>query len=414
MPQGIKNYYHLLIAIVAVIRFGYPAKKLKVVGITGTDGKTTTATLIYHYLKASKKKVAAITTVGAYVGSEEIDTGLHVTSPDPWVLQKMIRKFVSMGCEYLVLETTSHGLDQYRLFGTDIQMAVFTNITHEHLDYHKTFSNYLKAKSKLFTNTKTAIINKEDKSFKKISKAAPQSAKKIYYDSNSLKGELRKVVIKRFPESYNRLNATAAVLVAREYGIAEKTLIKSTREFKGIVGRMEEIQNNKGIKVIVDFAHTPNALFNILSSLKERVPSGNKLICVVGSAGGRDYKKRPLIGGNSADIADISVFTEDDPRFEDVNEILETMAKGARGTGAIEVKSEDKILKQFKKTYYKIPDRGEAIAFAIQKLAKKGDTVALCSKGHEKSLSYKGVEYPWTDQEAARTSLKGGVKKIKR
>ncbi len=400
-----------------MIRFGYPAKKLKVVGITGTDGKTTTATLIYHYLKASKKKVAAITTVGAYVGNEEIDTGLHVTSPDPWVLQKMIRKFSSLGCEYLILETTSHGLDQQRLFGTNIKMAVFTNITHEHIDYHKTFSNYLKAKTKLFTNTKTAIINKEDKSYKKISKATAQSAKKIYYDRNSLKGEIRKAVIKRFPERYNRLNATAAIFVAREYGVSQKTLIKATREFKGIVGRMEEIQNNKRLKVIVDFAHTPNALFNILSSLKERVPSGNKLICVVGSAGERDSEKRPAMGEYAAKFSDIVVFTADCPRWEGVEKITDQLVEGAKKTEGVEVgRRNKKILNRStkKKYFIRIPERGEAISFAIQKLAKKGDVVAICGKGHEKSMNYEGIEYPWSDQEAVKIALRGGIKEIKR
>lgn len=394
IPQSLKNYYHLGNALIANTKFGFPARKLKVIGVTGTDGKTTTSTLIYHILKNSGKKVALITSVAAYIGDREIDIGFHVTTPDPWDLQKLLKKIMDEGYEYVVLESTSHGFDQYRLFGIPFYIGVLTNITHEHLDYHKTYENYVKAKSKLFKTVKIAILNKEDKSFTRVKKYIHPDTEIIAYTQKSLPHRILTAVKEVFPQDYNILNATAAILAAEKIGVKFNTLPAIIKAFKGVPGRMEHIKNNLGIDIIVDFAHTPNALKSVLTALK-RTTKG-RLISVFGCASERDVKKRPLMGSISVQIADISIFTAEDPRYEDINKIIGEIAKGAVKAGGHEV-SYTKIKKNQKQIFFKIPERGEAIALALHHLAQKGDTVVICGKGHEMSMSYEGVEHPWND-----------------
>ncbi len=176
-----KNFSHFLTSVGQVIRYGYPARKLTVIGVTGTDGKTTTSHLIYEILKKERLPVALISTVGAFVGKEVIDTGYHFTTPDATVLQPLLKRFVKRGVKYLVLEATSHGLDQHRVLGCNFWAGVITNVTHEHLDYHKTFDKYLKAKSKLFRKVKVAVLNKDDSYFAYFKKVVPQKSKLITY-----------------------------------------------------------------------------------------------------------------------------------------------------------------------------------------------------------------------------------------
>ncbi len=367
--------------------FNFPSKRLKIIGVTGTDGKTTTATLIYHILNNSGKKVGLISTVGAKIGNKKIDTGFHVTNPDSFSLQRILREMVNKKIEYVVLEVTSHGLDQNRNFGINFDIGVLTNITHEHLDYHKTFENYVAAKAKLFQKSKICIINK--KYYKYFKKYINDGQKVILYTSKTLKVDLINAIKNRFVEEYNLQNATAAVLVAKELGISGKKIIKAVKSFPGVEGRMQEVKNKLGIKIIVDFAHTPNALENVLLTLKKQKKTKNKLISVFGCAGERDIQKRPMMGEISSRIADISIFTAEDPRHEDVNNIISQMEKGIKNKKAI---------------YYKIPDRFEAIKFAI-KLAKKGDIIVVCGKGHEKSMAFGNTEKPWSDVKAIKRLL---------
>ena len=376
--------------------YGNPSRKMKVVGVTGTDGKTTTVNLIYNILKESGKKVGMVSTINARIGKREIDTGFHVTNPDQILLQSLLSDMVKEACKYAVLEVTSHGLDQERVAGVNFDLGVLTNITHEHLDYHKTYENYLLAKAKLFKLSKTAILNEDDTSYETLLKELKGKVKIIGYNSRSLSGKLLKAVNSRFPEKYNRLNAAAAIKTAQLLGIEQKYIIKAIESFPRLVGRMEEIKNNKNIKIIIDFAHTPNALENVLSTIKEKTP--RRLIVVFGSAGERDVNKRALMGAVAAKLAEISIITAEDPRSEGVNKIIAEIEKGIKSNSRVK--------------YYKIPERGEAIYFAINKIAEKGDTVVICGKGHERSMCYGSVEYPWSDQEAAKLALKGQVKKI--
>lgn len=360
--------------------YGNPSKHLKVIGVTGTDGKTTTSHMIYEILKAAGKKVDLISSITM--------PGLHVTSPEPLELHKLLAEMVKAKTEYVVLETTSHAIDQKRVFGIDYEIAVLTNVTHEHIDYHKSFKAYRDTKLKLFLKAKTSILNENDASYS--------------YFNQKIKGEkitypLNEDINTSLPGSYNLQNAHAAAAVAKKLGISWEVISAALLNMKSPKGRLEKIKNNKGFNIYIDFAHTPNALKEVLTLLKNQATG--KLIVVFGCAGERDVKKRPMMAKIASDLADISVFTAEDPRSEDINEILDEMITGVR----------DKTAK-----FYKVPERGEAIAFAINKLAHKGDTVVITGKAHEKSMAYNGVEYPWSDFKAVEYALKGKVLKIKR
>ena len=385
---------------VAAYFYGNPSNRLKVIGATGTDGKTTTANLIYFMLETAGKKAGLISTLGAKIGNEEVDTGLHVTNPDPISLQKILSEFASKGAEFAVVEVTSHGLDQKRVAGVKFDMGVLTNITHEHLDYHKTFEAYLTAKSKLFSGVRVSVLNKNDSSYRKIKPLIPKGIKISEYPI-TLNTRLVEAIKERFPENYNQLNAQAAIAAVREYGVKEKDLLRTIKTFPGLPGRMEEIKGAKEFRIFVDFAHTPNALKSTLFELRKKVGGRGKIISVFGSAGERDRVKRPIMGEISGRLADVSVFTAEDPRSEEVEGIIDQIVEGV-----MKVKGEPK--------YFRIPERGEAIWFAVNKLAGKGDIVAIFGKGHEKSMAYGANEYPWSDQEAVKEALEGRVKKVTR
>ncbi|KKQ67160.1 MAG: UDP-N-acetylmuramyl-tripeptide synthetase [Candidatus Daviesbacteria bacterium GW2011_GWA2_38_24] len=383
---------HLPTAVVANIQYGFPSKKIKVIGVTGTDGKTTTVNMIYQILKKSNKKVSMISTINAVIGKQVFDTGLHVTSPSSALLQKLIKQSVENGDEYLILEVTSHALDQFRTWGIKFDIGVITNVTHEHLDYHKTFDNYLNAKIKLLKNTKLAIINKDDKNFEKIESSLNT---KIFEFSLEKDADLnlRGLALNlKILGSYNFQNALAAAAVAINLGIDKETIKKALENFTSLSGRMEEIKNNKDIRVIVDFAHTPNALENALTTLRKETKG--KLIAVFGAAAERDIAKRPVMGKIASRLADIVVLTDEDPRFEDSLKIINEIAAGCLTKGA-----------KIDKSLFKEPNRKKAIEFAIS-LANKGDSVGIFGKGHEQSMNYKGEELPWSDVTVVKEILR--------
>lgn len=399
MLQQIKNVYHFFTALLAILIFRYPAGRLTVIGVTGTDGKTTTVNIIYHILMTSGKNASLISSVNALIGKKEYDTGFHVTTPNPWALQKYLRRAVDRGCQFMVLEATSHGLDQHRLLGANFAVGTVTNVTHEHLDYHKTYQNYLKAKGKLFRGVKIAVLNQEDKSFNYLKSVIPKKAKIVTYGLK--KGDFTPNTFKFktvLAGEYNQYNCLAAIAIASSLGLSDKVIKKGITSFKPVKGRLEEIDEGQDFKVYIDFAHTPNALENVLKLLSNlNPPTGGQtsnLIVVFGCAGERDRAKRPVMGEISVRLADITVLTAEDPRTEDVNEIINQVARGCRKAGGIE-----------DKTFFKVPDRAKAIEFAVKK-AKKGDIVVICGKGHEKSMCFGKVEYPWSDQEAARKALR--------
>lgn len=378
----LKNFRNFLKAVFAILRWGYPARKLLVIGVTGTDGKTTTAHLIYEILKKASYRVGLVSTIGAFIGDKKLDTGLHTTMPEPFQIQKILSGMASRGITHAVLEVTSHGMDQHRALGCNFKVGVLTNITHEHTDYHRSFENYRKVKARLFRGVDVAVLNKDDANFIYVRQHTNPTAKVITYPEAS---------------DYNLSNIHAASAAAKALGIKQNIIKKAIEEFPGVQGRMEVIDEGQDFTVVVDFAHTPAALENALKALRKKTKG--KLIAVFGSAGERDRTKRALMAQLSGRLADYTILTAEDPRSENIHDILNQMEKG---------------IKKTRGKYKKIPERGEAIAFAIQKLAKKGDVVGIFGKGHEKSMAYNGTEYPWSDQEAARLALKGGVKKLRR
>ena len=412
MIKKSKNFGHLCWAALANIYWRFPSKKLTVIGVTGTDGKTTTVHLTHHILKTAGKKADLISTVSA--------PGLHTTTPNPWILQKLLHQMVEKGVKYVVLEATSHGLDQHRLWGVKFDIGVVTNITHEHLDYHKTYENYLAAKAKLFRGVKFAILNRDDKSFRYLNvkcqmSNSPAGGTGVKCFTYGIKNEAdftpQNFPFKTLlPGEYNRYNCLAAIAVTSVLGIAPEKIRKAVASFKGVIGRMEEINEGQNFRVIVDFAHTPNGLENALRTISKLKSQNSKLIVVFGCAGLRDIAKRSMMGEIAARLADVSVLTAEDPRTEDVNEIIQQIAQGClRGEAKEKDWSNWSNLKG--KFFVRISDRREAIRFAIQKLAKRGDVVIICGKGHERSMCYGKTEYPWSDQEEARKALKEFLKK---
>jgi len=406
MWQKIKNLYHLGIALLAGLFYRFPGRRLILIGVTGTDGKTTTVNLIYHLLKEAGKKVSMVSSVNAVIGQKKYETGFHVTTPDPTDIQKFLSQAVKAGSHYFILEATSHGLEQNRLFASFFNIAVVTNITHEHLDYHKTYQNYLKAKARLFKTAKIAVLNRDDKSYSFLLNLC----KKKKYLSYSLKKEadfnLKNFPFKTdLPGEYNQYNCLAAIAVATTLGIAQEEIKKALKNFKSIKGRMEEIGGGQNFKVIVDFAHTPHSLKNVLQYLKKGQKDGGKLIAVFGSAGLRDKQKRFLMGKIAGKYAEITVITAEDPRTEDLDKIIEKIVQGCLKSGAVELEKDNFKIKDNNHYFSRIPDRKEAIDFAIQKLAKEKDIVVICGKGHEKTMCFGKKEYPWSDQKAAREAL---------
>ncbi len=402
----IKRPYHLiktglLNGLKSEIKYKYPAKHLKIITITGTDGKTTSTTMLYHVLKTAKKKVGLLSTVAAYLGSKSIDTGFHVTSPQPSDLQRFMANMVEKKYEYLVLEVTSHGSYQYRDWGVTPILSGLTNIANEHLDYHVNYSEYLQAKTNILAKAPTAVVNADDASYSSVRKILTDTNLVTYSKDSVLPDKVQKVIEKKFPENYNQMNAKLVYALSKLLEISDEDFIDAMKSFTGIPGRMQIIPNTKKLNIIVDFAHTPQGLRSVLRSLREQIDKKNskgRLIAVFGCAGQRDALKRPEMGTIAAQLADLSIFTAEDPRDEDIWSIIRQMKENL-------TQGHNKVIS--------IAKRGEAIEYALTQAAKPGDTVAILGKGHEQSMCYSGVEYPWNDEKAVLEILAGKHPRVK-
>ena len=407
---------------IAASFYDWPGRKLTVIGVTGTDGKTTTTNLIYQILLAARLKAGMISTVNAVIVDELLDTGFHVTTPDAHDVQRYLAKMVDAGLTHVVLETTSHGWSQYRVDACEFDIGVVTNITHEHMDEHGNYESYRAAKARLFSslektsekphgNPRLGVINRDDvksfdflKSFIKVnklnyglSKDANIRAVDIEYSPSGIhftatSKDFRIPVLSNLVGAYNVSNCLAA-LTATVYGLKIKPDVaaRGIAALEGIPGRMERIDMGQNFTAIVDFAHTPNALKVALEAA--RAMTDQRVIAVFGSAGLRDKEKRRMMAEISAELADLSVLTAEDPRTESLDGILEEMAAGARSRGGREGE-----------TFWRVPDRGEAIKFAL-KLARPGDIVLSCGKGHEQSMCFGAREHLWDDRTAMRAAL---------
>ena len=364
---------------IAAAFYDWPGRHLTVIGVTGTDGKTTTTNLIHQILLAAGLKAGMISTVNAVIGDEVLDTGFHVTTPDAPDVQRYLARMVHAGLKHVVLETTSHGWAQHRVDASEFDIGVVTNITHEHLDEHGDYEHYRAAKARLFEslektlekphgNPRLAVINRDDKgSFDYLDKLirvrkvnyglTPQAdlrAEDINYSPSGIEftavGRDVQVAVKSsLVGAYNVSNCLAA-LTAAVYGlnIAPDVAAQGIAALPGIPGRMERIDLGQNFTAIVDFAHTPNALKSALEAA--RTMTDGKVIAVFGSAGLRDKAKRRMMAEVAAELADLSVLTAEDPRTESLDGILEEMAEGARSKGSVEGE-----------TFWRVPDRGEAI-----------------------------------------------------
>ena len=401
--------------------YDWPGRKLTMIGVTGTDGKTTVSNLIYHILVAAGLKTGMISTVNAVIGDEVLDTGFHVTTPDAHDVQHYLARMVDAGLTHVILETTSHGWAQHRVDACEFDIGVVTNITHEHLDEHSSYENYRAAKARLFRNLektlpklqgnpRLAVINRDDQSFEflndfvKVNKVAygmgenaTVRAFDVTYSPEGMQftaniDELPVTIKVKLLGEYNVYNCMAALSAAVVgLGIDPITAAQGIANLPGIPGRMERIDMGQEFTAMVDFAHTPNALKVTLEAARQMTEG--RVIAVFGSAGLRDKEKRRMMAEISAELADLTVLTAEDPRTESLDGILGEMAAGARAKGGSEGE-----------TFWRVPDRGEAINFALQ-LARPGDIVLACGKGHEQSMCFGAREYLWDDRTAMRAAL---------
>lgn len=400
----------------AANKFDYPASGMKVIGVTGTNGKTTTCFMIYEMLRSAGLKVGMMTTVASAIGDEITPQVAHMTTPDARILNKRISEMAKANVEYLVLEVTSHALAQYRTFGIPFDVVVLTNVTHEHLDFHKTFTNYINAKRRLFKlanktrgGKKIGIINAEDPSAELF---AGDIANPLTYGVD--KGDLRARQVKllsngveyfvkfrgqklhiktHLPGDFNVFNSLAAVAVGLSYDLTPEQIEKGIASLESVEGRMNRIDEGQDFDVVIDFAHTPDSFEKLLPVTRKT--TAGKLIVVFGSAGGRrDPAKRPIQGEIAGKYADVVILTEEDDRDTDGQKILDQIADGAKKSG-----------KKLKKDLFQIHDRFEAIEFAL-KQAQKGDTVMLLGKGHEKTIERKSGAIDWDEAKITREILR--------
>lgn len=409
MWQSLKNIYHLFQSLIANIYYGFPGRKLKVIGVTGTSGKTTTTLMIYEILKTAGYKVSVLSSIQAVIGGKEFDTGFHVTTPDPQVLPKYLKQALKNGDTYFVLEVSSHALDQNRAAYIPFKIGVLTSFAHEHLDYHRTLTNYAKAKFKLLHKAEHAVLplNVIDENLKKEVNLDKIASKIKTFDLTHGDETQNKWKFKlNLPGDYNLMDALAAAAVGTLINIDSKIVKKALENFLGIPGRFENITNKKGFQIIIDFAHKPDALEAILNAVKSMVKKDSRIICMFGCASERDVLKRPIMGEISGRMADITVLTDEDPRREPSQKIINEIAEGCLKAGAQEVQNSKSRIKYYKKhVFFKISDRQEAINFIINKLARKGDIILFCGKGHESSMNYDGVERPWSEHDAVQKAL---------
>ncbi|NOY14638.1 MAG: UDP-N-acetylmuramyl-tripeptide synthetase [bacterium] len=423
----IKNYCkHLPVAIFAQLYFGLPQKQLKIIAVSGTDGKTTTANFIYHILKTAGKRVGIISTVYAKWPGGHLPTGLHVTNPDSWSLYRLIAQMTQDKVQYLVLEVTSHGIDQFRIFGIKPYIYILTNVTHEHIDYHHSFSQYLQTKLKPSRQASFTIFNIKDANLKKHLLRRPRTfsvtndpkikadlsiklTRRNYQDQKALiKIETNTVNFKTltpYPQPYNLTNLALAIKACLLLKIKTSHIQKAAASLPQITGRLEQIDTyGQNFLAYVDFAHTPFALEQVLTYLKKQKPTAaSKLIAVFGSAGLRDKQKRPLLVKAAQQQADTIILTAEDPRTEDVTEIIKQMESGFSPTW--QLADPDNLPKNLKKKYFIIPDRKDALDFAINSLVKDNDIVGFFGKGHEQSICYGKTELPWDEIKEVKKAI---------
>lgn len=413
----IEPYGHLVETVLAQIWHGFPARDLKVIGVTGTNGKTTTTAMIWTMLKESGYKVGYMTTIGYGSPGHERENYVHMTTMQAFPMLKRIKELKKEGIEWLVLETTSHALAQNRVWGIPISVAVMTNLTHEHLDYHGSFENYRAAKQRLFhyagQNTKglqVGVVNADDGTGPLYAGEVPHPYRygidqgDIRAENIKASGSGSRYTIKHndqtlninvhIPGSFNVYNSLATACVGFALGLSKSQIELGIDALQHVAGRMTAITEGQDFSVVVDFAHTPDSFEKLLADMRHQTPKDNKLIVMFGSAGRRDEGKRFTQGEIAGKYADLVVVTEEDDRDIDGQLIMSQIAEGAERSGRVR----DKDL-------FLVHDRIEAITFSVNHAAK-GDTVMLLGKGHEKTIERADGEHPWDEVGEAKRAIK--------
>ncbi len=385
IPSFLLSWYHFLLAFLGAVFYSFPSRQLKVIGVTGTNGKTTTTEMISRVLEEAGHKTAVMNSIKFKIGEEEELNVLKMTMPGRFKVQKFLRQAVNNRCQYAVLEVTSEGIKQHRHQFIDFHVAVFTNLSPEHIEVHGGFENYKKTKGKLFQNTKNIhVINIDDKNaeyFLQFPADKKYSYGLTHGDINAKNTHFKLKLIGDF----NIDNALAAICVGLSQRISLEICQKAIEKAEGIPGRMEEVIPQP-FKVFVDYAFTPNALEKVYQTLK---PQNKKMICVLGACGGgRDKWKRPELGKLAAKYCNEIIVTNEDPYDENPMEIIEQVVKGTDGQAK------------------KILDRREAIKEALE-VAQAGDTIVITGKGCEPWLvEARGKKIPWDDRKVVREEFK--------
>jgi len=388
--------------IIATAWFGNPSQKLKLVGVTGTNGKTTTATLLYDVFRRLGYKVGLLSTVANYI-DQTVYHATH-TTPDPLSLNEMLAKMVDAGCEYAFMEVSSHAIHQRRIAGLTFKGGIFTNLTQDHLDYHKTMEEYLKAKKKFFDDLSSsafALTNADDKNGSVMLQNT--KAKKYTYSVRGLGDFKARIIEKHFDGTavefdgqevqlqfvgvFNVYNLLAVYAASVLLGQKPEEILVILSTLKPVAGRFETIRSTQGYTAIVDYAHTPDALTNVLEAIHEVLDGKGRVITVVGCGGNRDKTKRPIMAREAVRLSDQAILTSDNPRFEEPEAIINDMADGLNS-------------EQMKKTLL-IVEREQAIKTACM-LAREGDVILIAGKGHEDYQDVKGVKHHFDDREVVR------------
>jgi UDP-N-acetylmuramoyl-L-alanyl-D-glutamate--2,6-diaminopimelate ligase len=421
LPYIEVNDVRIALANLACTFYGYPAQQLCTIGVTGTDGKTTTCNLISAIFEAAGLQTGLMTTANFRISDQEWENATRQSTLEALEVQQYLRRMLDAGVTHAVIEATSHGLELQRVRGCNFDVGVVTNITHEHLDFHKNLDNYRRAKARLFEMLDpirdkgmgmrpAAILNRDDVSYDilkpycrvpvldySIDQAAAIRAVDIQLNAQStrfrvLLPDSELMIETQLVGRFNVSNCLAAITTAYSQGIRPVAIAEGLAHVKGISGRMESINEGQPFSVIVDYAHTPDSLEKVLVTL--RPLTTGKLMVVFGSAGERDIQKRPVMGRIAAQMADFFVITDEDPREEDRTRILQEIAQGAEAVG-----------KHQGRDYLCIADRTQAIAAAFAQ-AQAGDTILLAGKGHEQSIIVGRQKVPWDDRRVAREELR--------
>lgn len=435
LPESLKRVLRIMYFEFLCIIYGVDISKVKFIGVTGSSGKTTTSSMIYHILQKNNFKVGLISTVGVFAGDKELESGFHVTTPDPKDLVRFIKLMVNEGNEYVVLETSSHALEQGRIGPISFDFAIFTNITSDHLDWHKTWENYARAKARLIDRLKSKknlIINQDDersynyiqdylKDFSGVSYSLSELSS-ISENLTSLSFLYKMVSFEvRVIGRYNLSNLLASIKLGELLGIQIEEISSALKSYKQVEGRMEVIQE-KPFAVILDFAHNADSLKNSLETLRSFLSKEGKLVSIFGSAGLRDINKRDEMGKISGEIADITIITAEDPRTESLFEINSTILDGVLSVNKydfirfpthekyIEFKEEvKKTNRSFSKFIFVFDEETTASRFDAIDLgvfiAREGDVVVSNGKGHEKTMAFGTEEYPYSDREALTRAI---------